>query len=100
MEVKQLIGINQFETAANVCAVIELVKVLGMDHLQMSIEKARKARMPIYNMAFAQQLFGTLCDWAEMQEQFLEDFFEEYEKCGEAMTALNASKNRIILGEV
>ena len=99
MNVKGLIGYNVFETADHVCAAIRLYEE-GIREMEDIINGVHQMHFQgIKNSLFAHKLFTYLLENEEMQEAFLDLFFEHYMECNDAMTAYDATVNKIKIGE-
>jgi hypothetical protein len=89
MSVEELIGVNSFRTADNVCGVIRMYRAgLGIS-LQDLVKGAKYMHFQgIDNPVFAKTLFEYLIKYVGREEAFLSEFFYYIEQGMDDMKAL------------
>lgn len=94
MDVKDLIGVNAFHTADNVCGTIRMYRAnLGLE-LQDIIKGAKYMHFrDIDNPTFAKTLFEYLLHYADREEAFISNFFYYIEQGKNDMEALMDTVN-------
>lgn len=94
MDVEELIGVNTFRTADNVCGVIRMHKAnLGLE-LQDIIKGAKHMHFKgIDNPVFAKTLFEYLLKYEGQEEYFISNLLYHIKKGLDDMKALMAAVN-------
>ena len=96
MEVEELIGVNAFRTADNVCGVIRMYKAnLGLE-LQDIIKGAKHMHFKgIDNPVFAKTLFEYLLKYEDLEEYFISNLLHHIKQGLDDMKALMEAVNYI-----
>lgn len=96
MDVEELIGVNAFRTADNVCGVIRMYKAnLGLE-LQDIIKGAKHMHFKgIDNPVFAKTLFEYLLKYEDQEEYFIANLLHHIKQGLDDMKALMEAVNYI-----
>jgi len=102
MNVKNLMGLNEFQTAEKVCTVVQIYKATGisLQDLINDVSKLEFIRIQEEDKVFAKTLFEYLLwQYNECQEAYLDQVFQHIQMGYDPLTALSAASNLIQIGE-